>query len=117
MVFDLVRVTGLEPVRHRHTPLKRACLPVPAHSQIWLEMTLLDYYSIEIWFVNRKKQAIRDNLVKKLTIVRSGESLYNEHILGKSLWMLSLQNLLENLFEAGYIIGMKWKRRRRNLEC
>ena len=29
---NLVRVTGLEPVRHKHTPLKRACLPVPAHS-------------------------------------------------------------------------------------
>lgn len=28
----MVRVTGLEPVRQRHTPLKRACLPVPAHS-------------------------------------------------------------------------------------
>ena len=32
MSVFLVRVTGLEPVRHRHTPLKRACLPVPAHS-------------------------------------------------------------------------------------
>ena len=30
----LVRVTGLEPVRQRHTPLKRACLPIPAHSLI-----------------------------------------------------------------------------------
>jgi len=29
-----VRVTGLEPVRHKHTPLKRACLPIPAHSRI-----------------------------------------------------------------------------------
>ena len=28
----LVRVTGLEPVRQRHTPLKRAWLPIPAHS-------------------------------------------------------------------------------------
>ena len=25
-----MRLTGLEPVRQRHTPLKRACLPVPA---------------------------------------------------------------------------------------
>ena len=30
----MVRVTGLEPVRRGHTPLKRACLPIPAHSQI-----------------------------------------------------------------------------------
>ena len=26
----MVRETGLEPVRHKHTPLKRACLPIPA---------------------------------------------------------------------------------------
>ena len=30
----LVRETGLEPVRRRHTPLKRACLPVPALAHI-----------------------------------------------------------------------------------
>ena len=28
--FGVVRETGLEPVRHKHTPLKRACLPIPA---------------------------------------------------------------------------------------
>ena len=28
--FNMVRETGLEPVRQRHTHLKRACLPVPA---------------------------------------------------------------------------------------
>ncbi len=32
----MVRVTRLELVRHGHTPLKRACLPIPAHSQIKL---------------------------------------------------------------------------------
>ena len=36
----LVRVTGLEPVRQRHTPLKRACLPIPAHSQICFTLCL-----------------------------------------------------------------------------
>lgn len=30
----LVRETGLEPVRQRHTHLKRACLPVPALAQL-----------------------------------------------------------------------------------
>ena len=30
----MVRETGLEPVRQRHTHLKRACLPVPAFSHI-----------------------------------------------------------------------------------
>ena len=32
--FLLVRETGLEPVRLRHTHLKRACLPIPALSHI-----------------------------------------------------------------------------------
>ena len=36
VLFFLVRVMGLEPIRRRHTPLKRACLPIPAHSQIFL---------------------------------------------------------------------------------
>ncbi len=26
----MVRQMGLEPIRRRHTPLKRACLPIPA---------------------------------------------------------------------------------------
>ena len=30
--FFKLRMMGLEPIRHGHTPLKRACLPVPAHS-------------------------------------------------------------------------------------
>ena len=29
-LFPLVRKMGLEPTRHRHTHLKRACLPIPA---------------------------------------------------------------------------------------
>ena len=29
----LVRQMGLEPIRRRHTPLKRACLPIPALPQ------------------------------------------------------------------------------------
>ena len=33
--FILVRVTRLELVRHGHTPLKRACLPIPAHSHLF----------------------------------------------------------------------------------
>ncbi len=41
---NLVRVTGLEPVRQRHTPLKRACLPVPAHSQILSFLIKPKYY-------------------------------------------------------------------------
>ena len=42
----LVRMTGLEPVRHGHTHLKRACLPVPAHPhRSGLNFRPLDYYS------------------------------------------------------------------------
>ncbi len=33
-LFLLVRKMGLEPTRHRHTHLKRACLPIPALPQI-----------------------------------------------------------------------------------
>ena len=42
----LVRETGLEPVRHKHTPLKRACLPIPA-----LALNK-KYYTIIFTFVN-----------------------------------------------------------------
>ena len=51
--FKFMRVMGLEPIRHKHTPLKRACLPVPAHS-----LTNINYYSTEVWRCqekNRKK--------------------------------------------------------------
>ena len=44
--FNLVRVTRLELVRHGHTPLKRACLPIPAHS---LDFAILPQL---FWFVN-----------------------------------------------------------------
>ena len=30
LTAGVVRQMGLEPIRQRHTPLKRACLPVPA---------------------------------------------------------------------------------------
>ena len=33
MRVELVRAVGLEPTRHKHTPLKRACLPIPACSR------------------------------------------------------------------------------------
>ena len=45
--IGLVRVTGLEPVRQRHTHLKRACLPVPAFSHMKRPITTRrrHYYS------------------------------------------------------------------------
>ena len=33
-----MRAVGLEPTRHKHTPLKRACLPIPACSHINLSV-------------------------------------------------------------------------------
>ena len=43
----LVREMGLEPTRQRHTHLKRACLPIPALSHIFLTCLIsqLLYYS------------------------------------------------------------------------
>ena len=40
-LLAMVRVTGLEPVRQRHTPLKRACLPIPAHSHNFSQREIL----------------------------------------------------------------------------
>ena len=34
--ISMVRAVGLEPTRHKHTPLKRACLPVPACSHLYI---------------------------------------------------------------------------------
>ncbi len=49
VTFSLVRVTRLELVRRGHTPLKRACLPIPAHSRttvviISLRTTVVNHY-------------------------------------------------------------------------
>ena len=47
----LVRATGLEPVRHKHTPLKRACLPVPARSHFSQRQLLYHFrYTLSIIF-------------------------------------------------------------------
>ena len=35
----MVRAVGLEPTRHKHTPLKRACLPVPACSHLYVALS------------------------------------------------------------------------------
>ena len=45
----LVREMGLEPTRQRHTHLKRACLPIPALSHIFLTCLIsqLLYYSTD----------------------------------------------------------------------
>ena len=44
--YFLVRETGIEPVWHNHTPLKRARLPIPPLSHIcWSFRTLLTYYT------------------------------------------------------------------------
>lgn len=44
----MVRQTGLEPVRQRHTPLKRACLPIPALPH---NLKCFNIIAIEINFV------------------------------------------------------------------
>ena len=42
----LVRVTRLELVRHGHTPLKRACLPIPAHSHLSCQIIISNLKSV-----------------------------------------------------------------------
>ena len=41
ILIVLVRQMGLEPIRRRHTPLKRACLPIPALPHILNYIVLL----------------------------------------------------------------------------
>ena len=49
----MVRETGLEPVRDYHTPLKRARLPIPPLSRIFvISLTTLEIISDEFAFVN-----------------------------------------------------------------
>ena len=60
----MVRVTGLEPVRQRHTPLKRACLPIPAHSHI-------EQSNYSILFLKCQYQILKkseNNQIKRISI-------------------------------------------------
>jgi len=60
----MVRAVGLEPTRHKHTPLKRACLPIPACSHT---ASTNDIIALTSSFVNnffQKKQ-------KKLKTLKS----------------------------------------------
>ena len=68
-LLGLVRSTGLEPVRQRHTPLKRACLPIPAHShmQYWVDRDRLNavYYSID----RQESQALFDRFGENIPLL------------------------------------------------
>ena len=67
--FSLVRVTRLELVRQRHTPLKRACLPIPAHShmQYWVARDRFNavYYSID----RQESQALFDRFGENIPLL------------------------------------------------
>ena len=56
--FSLVRQTGLEPVRQRHTPLKRACLPIPA----------LPHACYSLYIIPTTKSCVKHFLKKKVLI-------------------------------------------------
>ena len=58
----LVRVTGLEPVRRGHTPLKRACLPIPAHSHLSCQIIISNRSPL----VNKNFNKIKFHLKKFL---------------------------------------------------
>ena len=67
--IGLVRVTRLELVRQRHTPLKRACLPIPAHShmQYWVDRDRFNavYYSID----RQESQALFDRFGENIPLL------------------------------------------------
>ena len=46
LAFFLVRQMGLEPIRQGHTPLKRACLPIPALPHMKLSCPADSFYII-----------------------------------------------------------------------
>ena len=80
----LVRETGLEPVRHRHTHLKRACLPVPALAQKGLlqDSTCLLYHPAgrlsisNLVFFTPVSQAGNQPSVERYRRYKAGRSLY-----------------------------------------
>ena len=63
----LVRKMGLEPTRHRHTHLKRACLPIPALPHKAMPWHCKKYFSIPA----AKKQGLFGLFFKLLTTVPS----------------------------------------------
>ena len=65
--FFLVRKMGLEPTRHRHTHLKRACLPIPALPHKAMPWHCKKYFSIPA----AKKQGLFGLFFKLLTTVPS----------------------------------------------
>ena len=65
--FFLVRKMGLEPTRHGHTHLKRACLPIPALPHKAMPWHCKKYFSIPA----AKKQGLFGLFFKLLTTVPS----------------------------------------------
>ena len=63
----MVRKMGLEPTRHRHTHLKRACLPIPALPHKAMPRHCKKYFSIPA----AKKQGLFGLFFKLLTTVPS----------------------------------------------
>ena len=63
----MVRKMGLEPTRHRHTHLKRACLPIPALPHKAMPWHCKKYFSIPA----AKKQGLFGLFFKLLTTVPS----------------------------------------------
>ena len=63
----MVRKMGLEPTRHRHTHLKRACLPIPALPHKAMPWHCKKFFSIPA----AKKQGLFGLFFKLLTTVPS----------------------------------------------
>lgn len=58
---------GLEPIRQRHTPLKRACLPIPALPHIVCSLRRYSLYHIKACLSRLFLQFFRKNFEKRNT--------------------------------------------------
>jgi len=85
-------VTGLEPVRHEHTPLKRACLPVPAHSLTEI------YYTIILNLCQEFFKLIFFEIFKNIFIIwkKSVIIYYNDKCAENLIWRLNLWQKIKN---------------------
>ena len=103
----LVRAVGLEPTRHKHTPLKRACLPIPAHSHFFNARVLyqtkaavstpkMQFFKIFFYFaLSRPKFGYTlpfalDICSKKYYYIKYGYCVIRRHMLWNMLVIISI---------------------------
>ncbi len=60
-----MRQTGLEPVRLGHTPLKRACLPVPALPHLFFIFEGTEFHTFSLIIISCRKANVKHFFQKK----------------------------------------------------